>query len=236
MNLASLPIFLIGFSCVLGVAEEQQQQQQEEKKKEDAALKPRRLVTKSLVLNNGLPWGSWGDLEYCADGSFAVDMEVKFKKYRLLDRDETALNAVKLYCATPDLHQTGYVMSTEGREGRWQGMRVCSSGFLTGMRAKVLTPQGIFRDDVAVQNLQVECDYSPEVLTGVDDHPHHHLEGDDAATAKKIPDGDWSLWSQCSNGTAICGIQVRYDSPNKPIDDAAVSDITMFCCALEELH
>ncbi|XP_042222683.1 vitelline membrane outer layer protein 1 homolog [Homarus americanus] len=80
-----------------------------------------RIVTKSLVLDNGMDWGKWGEADYCDDGSFASFMEVKFEHYQLTDTDETAVNAVKLYCVKPDLHPTNYIISTEGRNGEWMG-------------------------------------------------------------------------------------------------------------------
>ncbi|XP_042867906.1 vitelline membrane outer layer protein 1-like [Penaeus japonicus] len=156
---------------------------------------PRRQVTDSLRLNNGLSWGEWGPIEYCEDGSFATAFQVKFEPYSLIDTDETAINAVRLYCSTIDHILTGYVQSVEGNHGDWLGLRSCSSGYVTGMRANVLEPQGTFGDDVAVKNVQLSCDDGREVITGVIE------EG-------KIPNGDWSLWSRCSPNSAVCGIEV----------------------------
>ena len=35
--------------------------------------------------------------------------------------DDTAVNAVKLYCSNADHHDTGYITSTQGHKGDWVG-------------------------------------------------------------------------------------------------------------------
>ncbi|XP_037780989.1 vitelline membrane outer layer protein 1 homolog [Penaeus monodon] len=80
---------------------------------------PRRQITAELFLNNGMDWGVWGEAEFCPEGSFAHAFEVKLEIYSATD--DTAVNAVKLYCSTPAEHDTGYAMSTEGRFGDWMG-------------------------------------------------------------------------------------------------------------------
>lgn len=181
---------------------------------------PRRLVTKTLSLDNGIDWGELGPLEFCPDGSFAVDLQAKFEPYDILDTDETAFNALKLYCYTPEGNFTGTIMSTEGEKGQWKETRKCHSGFLTSMRARVLPPQGALVDDVAVQNMQMECDYGQEILTAVEN--------------ARVPLGDWGEWSVCPRESAICGMRTQYEAPSFTIDDAGVCDMLLFCCALDE--
>ncbi|XP_045136542.1 vitelline membrane outer layer protein 1 homolog [Portunus trituberculatus] len=183
---------------------------------------PRRQVTKTLTLSNGIDWGTLGKLEYCPDGSWAVNFEGKFEPYTFLDTDETGFNALRLYCFTKDNSLTGFITSTEGDKGEWQDMRSCHNGFLTAMRARVLPPQGALADDVAVQNMQLECDYGREILTAVD------------GAYAKIPLGEWGEWSACPKDSAICGIQTQYNKPTTAVDDAGVCDMLLFCCSLNE--
>ncbi|KAK8385983.1 hypothetical protein O3P69_010615 [Scylla paramamosain] len=183
---------------------------------------PRRLVTKTLTLSNGLDWGNMGPLEYCPEGSWAAYMQGKFEEYSFLETDETAFNALRLYCITHEEALTGFIVSTEGEKGEWQEMRSCHDSFLTSMRARVLPPQGALADDVAVQNMQLECNYGQEILTVID------------GAYAKIPLGNWGEWSACPKDSAICGIQTRYNKPTIAVDDAGVSDMLLFCCALNE--
>ncbi|MDK2413515.1 hypothetical protein QHH03_30970, partial [Aphanizomenon sp. 202] len=92
-------------------------------------LTPRRQITAELFLNNGMDWGVWGEADFCPEGSFAHAFEVKLEIFS--STDDTAVNAVKLYCSTPAGHDTGYALSTEGRFGDWMGMRICETGHLT---------------------------------------------------------------------------------------------------------
>ncbi|XP_050725840.1 vitelline membrane outer layer protein 1-like [Eriocheir sinensis] len=188
-----------------------------------SAPTPRRRITKTLYLNNGLPWGTWGDIELCEDGSFAAYAEAKFEIYAALDADETALNALILYCVNLATGlPTGHIASTVGEKGELQGMKTCPSGFITGIKARVLDSQGAFGDDVAIQNFQIECDRNDivTVIPGQKD--------------TKIPLGEWGEWSACPDGSAICGIETRYNEVDAIIDDAAISDATFYCCALND--
>lgn len=38
---------------------------------------PRRVITKTLYLSNGIDWGTIGPVEFCEDGSFAAYIEAK---------------------------------------------------------------------------------------------------------------------------------------------------------------
>ncbi|MDK2413650.1 hypothetical protein QHH03_31645, partial [Aphanizomenon sp. 202] len=73
---------------------------------------------------------------------------------------------------------------------------------MTAMRANVLESQGIMIDDVAVENVGMECNYGDEVLVGVED-----------AKEERYELGEWSRWAHCFNGSAICGIEIRYEEP-----------------------
>lgn len=186
--------------------------------------KPGRDITSFLSLDNGLDWGKWGTFEFCPEGSYAQDIEIRFESYELLDADETAVNSVKLYCVNKESHLTRYITSTIGKKGKWKGMKTCPTGMptgmMTGMRAKVLRDRGLLEDDVAVQNVEMECDFGLSTVLAMDE---------DVAN---IPDGCWSTWSKCDGESAICGIQIRYDKEIILEDDVALSDMVMACCSL----
>ncbi|XP_068214710.1 vitelline membrane outer layer protein 1-like [Palaemon carinicauda] len=211
----SARVFLVVFGCIFFV-------RGSELENELPGIEvPNRRVTKSLMLSNGLDWGKWGEVEYCSEGSFVQDIEIKFEDYSFLDTDETALNGVKLYCSKSDGHITEYVTSTVGTKGDWKGMKSCKNGLMTGFRARVLPAQGTIGDDVAVQNVEMECNYGESTVLAMDENVGIH-------------DGTFGLWAKCDKDSAICGIEIRYNQVDLITDDAAVSDISMFCCALDE--
>ncbi|XP_076044852.1 uncharacterized protein LOC143027451 [Oratosquilla oratoria] len=156
-----------------------------------------RAISQYLNLDNPFDAGEWGPVSICPNGTFAHAFEVKFEEYSTVD--ETAINAVKLYCSTQEHHDTGYITSTEGEHGDWYGMKICDKGYLTGMRARVLPYQGLLHDDVAVHDVDMECNYGTQIMNGLIDTKYNM--------------GKWSSWTQCRPGSAICGLQVRKNAP-----------------------
>ncbi|XP_037781020.1 uncharacterized protein LOC119577496 [Penaeus monodon] len=65
--------------------------------------------------------------------------------------------------------------------------------------------------------------YGDEILVGVED-----------AKEEKFELGEWSRWAHCFNGSAVCGIEIRYEEPYVG-DDAAVTDLVMYCCDMGAL-
>ncbi|XP_047736584.1 vitelline membrane outer layer protein 1 homolog [Hyalella azteca] len=186
-----------------------------------------RDVTQVLFLNNPYDAGDWGPIGICPEFSFVHAFEILF--YPPGAVDETAINAVKLYCSTeqqvvsatgPEGDWYGYVVSATGAEGDWYGMRVCPKTFITGFRAQVLEYQGPFTDDVAVQDFEAECNFGEDILPGIA-----------AANEKgKFNVGEWSVWARCEAGSAVCGLQTRVEAPQVADDDTAVTDVNLFCC------
>ncbi|XP_064107408.1 vitelline membrane outer layer protein 1-like [Macrobrachium nipponense] len=177
-------------------------------------------VTGNLTLDNGLDYGSWGSDAFCRSGSYVRDIEALFQEYNILHTDETAINAIKLSCMVPGGHHTGEITSTVGERGDWIGLRSCQKGLMTGMRARVLEYQGTLGDDVAVQNVEMECNYNESSVLAVDEDSN-------------IQQGQWSEWGQCDEGSAVCGIKIRYEEPFLIEDTVGVSDIIMYCCSVD---
>ena len=46
-------------------------------------------------------------------------------------------------------------------------MRVCTNNFITGFRGRVLEYQGIVHDDVALTDIEAECNKGDEILSGL---------------------------------------------------------------------
>ncbi|XP_050717252.1 vitelline membrane outer layer protein 1-like [Eriocheir sinensis] len=185
-----------------------------------SAPNPSPRITESLYLTNGLDLGDWGIGEFCETGSFVAYVETLFEPYSALHTDETALNALMMYCVDLETGRaTGHITSTAGEKGELQELLACPTGFITGVRARVLESQGAFGDDVAVQNFQFECDSNSTIITGQEEDT-------------KIPSGGWGIWATCPDGSAVCGMQTRFDEPDLYVDDAAISDAIFYCCAL----
>ncbi|KAG8544450.1 hypothetical protein GDO81_022477, partial [Engystomops pustulosus] len=123
--------------------------------------------------------------------------------------DDTALNAIKLFCAPPS--STDYkaaITSTEGPWGTWGPILWCPDGILKSFALQVEPPMG-FLDDTAANNINFECTDQ---------------------TVLRPNGGRWGTfgkWSEsCPNG--ICAIQTKVEPPGG--DDTALNDVTFGCC------
>jgi len=171
----------------------------------------------TLVLSNAFDAGEWGAAAVCPENCFVRQFEVLYEPAG--DIDDTAVNALKLYCSSAETGlEVSYVSSATSPYGHWMGLNVCQGGWLTGFRAKVLEYQGLFTDDVAVQDVMGACE-GGDTIGGYTD-------------TTRVKDGDWSDWAQCPADTAVCGLQTRVEKPQLTDDDTAVTDISLFCCEL----
>jgi len=186
-----------------------------------------RNISQSLFIDN--PYhdaGKWGGIDLCPNNGFATAAEITYRSPAFDHLDETAINGVRLYCNDPDGHNEGYVTSTVGTEGESQGEKICSSGFITGFRANTLEHQGALTDDVAVEDFEISCNYGMEII---DTCP------DNTKRLKPQPygfkTGVWSNFAECQTGSAVCGIQTRYEDASLG-DATAVCEVTLFCCVI----
>ncbi|KAG8547021.1 hypothetical protein GDO81_029313 [Engystomops pustulosus] len=127
------------------------------------------------------------------------------------DGDDTALNAIRLYCASPSTRDTQEtITSSESSWGDWTPVSWCPSGHLMSFALQVEPKQGD-GDDTAANNIMMQCS-DHTVLTG---------KGGYWGTF-----GSWS-WT-CPSG--ICGIQTRVEGKQGRGDDTALNDVKFGCC------
>lgn len=149
-------------------------------------------------------WGLWGRFEKCRSGTYAQGFQLKTEPNQYLN-DDTALNAIRLYCGDPFRPDTQVVSSTEGDFGSWGTIYTCYPGVLTGFRLRVESYRGE-GDDTATNNVRFYCSDLSD--------PNDYIEGDGMFY------GDWSDTRNCYAGQAICGIQTQvepYQSDSKKI-------------------
>ncbi|XP_059424727.1 vitelline membrane outer layer protein 1-like [Carassius carassius] len=163
-----------------------------------------------LTVSNGMHWGSWGRSEFCPDGTYAKGFNVKVERYDYFDN--TALNAISLFCESKSEDASGIIRSDKGSFGQWiDYVQMCPNGFLTAFQLKVESSQGI-DDDTAVNNIRFTC------------------SGGHVMVGEGTPWGQWGKWSPTCQGTGICGIRTRIEEPQGFGDDTALNDVIMYCC------
>ncbi|XP_075433790.1 vitelline membrane outer layer protein 1-like [Ascaphus truei] len=162
-----------------------------------------------LYVSNGGPWGDWGALQTCPDGSRAKAFSLKVEGNQGKG-DDTALNGIRLHCVSNNNNGEFPIQSTEGAWGSWASPVRCPNGNLIAFRLRVEPPQGD-GDDTAANNIIFKC--SDETI----------LEGSGQSW------GTYGPWSPfCEIG--ICGISTRVESNQGDGDDTALNDVRFTCC------
>ncbi|XP_063785716.1 uncharacterized protein LOC134934147 [Pseudophryne corroboree] len=141
-----------------------------------------------ITTQNGGIWGSWGPIEWCPHGSKAKGFAIKVES-KQGNGDDTAANAIRLYCYDRNDNYKGSVQSTESGWGTWGNSVKCSNGHIQSYKAKVEENQGK-GDDTALNNIIVQCSNGQQL------------------EAHGGPWGSYGVWSKgCKFG--VCGIKTR---------------------------
>ncbi|XP_055674138.1 vitelline membrane outer layer protein 1 homolog [Falco peregrinus] len=167
------------------------------------------VSTTLISVDNGGPWGEWGDIEFCPRGTYATGFQLKVEAPRGFFGDDTGLNGVRLICN----NGTEMVTSSEGPRGTWSDLVSCSRRHrLVSFRLRVEPPRGLW-DDTAANNLDATC--SDGVV----------LEGEGG------PAGAWGDWSlPCPSTWGVCGLRTRLECPQHGGDSTGLNSIQLICC------
>ncbi|XP_068130020.1 vitelline membrane outer layer protein 1 homolog [Hyperolius riggenbachi] len=162
-----------------------------------------------ILVENGGPWGGWGGTQSCPEGTSARGFSLLVESPQGRG-DDTALNAIKLYCAEPySTTVKATVTSSAGGWGHWTRVQWCPSGDIVSFSLKVEQP--IDGDDTAANNIMFQCS-DLTILTG---------DGG--------PWGDFGGWSDiCYSG--VCGIRTRVEGSQGKGDDTSLNDVQLRCC------
>ncbi|XP_056425035.1 vitelline membrane outer layer protein 1 homolog isoform X2 [Hyla sarda] len=125
--------------------------------------------------------------------------------------DDTALNAIKLYCTEYGKRDVVATMtSTIGPWGDWTSISWCPRGIIISFSLKVEKRQ-VFGDDTAANNIKMACS-DPTTLEG-----------------KGGPWGTYGNWSGvCAKG--FCGIRTKVENSQNGGDDTSLNDVQFQCC------
>ncbi|XP_042857976.1 vitelline membrane outer layer protein 1 homolog [Penaeus japonicus] len=218
-------------------------------------------VSESLSLDNGLNRGDWGPIELCPDGSHAYSFQIKYQDLgyaddtavnglKLFCRDSyghttgyvTSLEGKHgtwrsiLSCPSSGLMEgvRGYVLPDQGTLHDDLGVdnvqMWCSGGTILDGKDRAegalaeerlsareaLRPQSfeVMRERAVIGGREVEAVYLETGFKG----------------APRIA-GEWSLWSYCSTGNKVCGIETRVEKESAFSDDAGLCDFVLYCCS-----
>ncbi|CAF1550386.1 unnamed protein product [Didymodactylos carnosus] len=169
-------------------------------------------------------WGSERGWGYCSVNKWAIGFAQKVEANRAR-ADDTAMNSLKLVCASFDGSAKEHVVSVEGHWGDWGDFVYCpgdSGNFLSGAEFKIEKPQGAgigAQDDTAANDVRFNCSKSTTTLT--------------ATNGEKW--GTWRGMVTCPINAAICGFSLIWEDNQHGLDDTAANGAKFQCCWISML-
>ena len=163
--------------------------------------------------------GDWGCVDECPRGQYVYAYSLRSEPYHGVSDDDTALNAVKLYCSSPPsispTEPSLTITSTEGQLGEYSGILDCVNPDdpIVGFKMKIEGHQG-YPDDTAANKLDIYCQHGSQTYSAI--------------TTTDF--GNWTSKNYCPQGQAVTGIQTRVESPQgADVDDTALNGVRLVC-------
>ncbi|CAF3358010.1 unnamed protein product, partial [Rotaria sp. Silwood2] len=181
-------------------------------------------VSRLIRTNGHNEHGKYHNFEYCPPGSWAYGFQQRVEKDQGNNDDDTALNAIRLYCRSKDGKYTGSISSYDGDWGDWSNNVYCSGDQEFMVSAHLKTEDYSFADCTGVNSFKSRCrDVTTNTISA------NYLEADNGAQW-----GDWKGEVICPQGTAICAISSKYyRASGIDADDQGMTDAEFICCALD---
>jgi hypothetical protein len=156
----------------------------------------------------------------CPPGTWAIGFEQRVEPPNAKGEDDTALNSVRLVCASEDRGApTVTVSSHEGWWGSWASSPTCAPGqWLEQGRIRIEARQGGDKDDTAANDVQFKCSDGAELSAG-----------------NGTSWGSWLEYQACPEETVMCGVSIRLEEKKgSDKDDTAMNGLRVRCCELPQ--
>ncbi|WP_197047574.1 hypothetical protein [Planktothrix serta] len=168
-----------------------------------------------LEAPNATPWGSWTRAVYCPPDSWAAGYTIRVDVLSG-PGDDTALNAVALYCRERNGHDVARISPHDGFWGSWREGANCPQGqFFTHFTLKV-EPSRRNQDDTAANSVAFACSNG------------QRLEASGG--------GQWGSFGEWQGGfsdAAICGVRAKIEEPlGRGGDDTALNNLEFTWCRI----
>lgn len=170
-----------------------------------------------LEAPNATPWGSWTRAVYCPPGSWAAGYTMRVEPPQG-SGDDTALNAVALYCRDRNGRDVSRISPHDGFWGNWGEGANCPQGqFMVSFVLKVEPGLG-GGDDTAANSVAFGC----SIKSG-------YIEASGG--------GQWGSWGEFQGrrqfpGAAICGVRAKIEGKQGSGDDTALNNLEFTWCRI----
>jgi len=209
---------------------------------------PRNDLVKIIHSTNGGPWGKWSDMEMCPKGTYAYGYSMRVEKMLGDNGDDTALNAIRLFCGKKvgdSIKYRSKILSNDSHWGKWHTAITSDQSFFNQFSIKVEAKQdrgddtavnGVkFKTPATTLKLQIPSLPSPANPELPPSSSHSvPITFQPEFTAKgEAPWGEWGNYSECPINTVICGVRGKYESKRGNGDDTALNDLDFACCSVQ---
>ncbi|CAF1535982.1 unnamed protein product [Adineta steineri] len=165
------------------------------------------------------PWGIFFGYAYCPAKTWAYGFQQRVQPAQY-ERDDTALNAVRLFCQEKNGTDSYAISSYDGRWGDWGDVVYCNTTNNSFMYYAVFKIEDYQYggDDTSANDFKSRC-WNGTTSSG------EYLQ----ATNGQVW-GSWKNGTDCAQGSAICGINTKFEGSNS--DNAAMNGAFFACCSL----
>ncbi len=164
---------------------------------------------------NATPWGGWSNAVYCPRGTYVGGYSMRVEGNQG-GGDDTALNAVALYCYDRGGNMVQRIVPHPGNWGTWgEGANCAKGSYAKAFKLKVEPQQG-GGDDTGANSVVFSCS--------------------NGAVIEASNGGQWGNWTNWLTGppnSAICGVRAKVEPPQGSGDDTALNDLEFTWCQLE---
>lgn len=173
-------------------------------------------ITAVINAPNATPWGGWSTAVYCPRGTYVGGYAMRVEP-PVGRGDDTALNAVALYCYDRAGNMIQRIVPHPGHWGNWGEGANCPRGsYAQAFKLKVESPIGS-GDDTAANSVIFGCS--------------------NGSVIEASGGGQWGTWTQNwltgPPNSAICGVRAKVEAPIGSGDDTALNDLEFSWCQLE---
>lgn len=168
---------------------------------------------------NATPWGGWSTAIYCPAGSYVGGYSMRVEPNQGAG-DDTALNAVALYCYDRAGNMVERIVPHPGFWGNWGEGANCPKGsYAVAFKLKV-EPGQRNGDDTGANSVTFGCSNS------------------NSTVIEASGGGQWGAWTPNwvtgPPNSAICGVRAKVEGQLGRGDDTALNDLEFSWCKLPQ--
>ena len=153
--------------------------------------------------------GDWRDLVFCPDDHYVYGFNQK------MDCSDLGVNVFEIHCASLDHSQTSIIRSYDNSDGNWQTTQTCGANDFMNSYYVSKSGSGRFWNALSLSDVRMKC---------ISESTYRNAGGGCSS--------DWTTEISCLSGEAMCGYQIKFETPGFFLDDRRTTDSKFQCCLI----